>query len=68
MGESVNDFITDLNKLLEKIIYGNLQEEFVRNRIVVDILDGKLSNNLQMIDTLKLEEATNRVKSSELIF
>ena len=68
MGESVNDFITDLHKLSEKIIYGNLQEEFVRNRIVVDILDGKLSNNLQMIDTLKLEEATNRVKSSELIF
>ena len=37
-------------------------EEFVWNHIVVCILDGKLSKNLQMLDTLTLVEATNRVK------
>ena len=42
-------------------------EEFVWNHIVVCILDGKLSKNLQMLDTLTLKEATNRVKSSELV-
>ena len=66
-GETAGDFITDLHKLSEKCNYGALREELVRDRIVVGILDAKLSKNLQMIEKLSLEEAVNRVKNSELV-
>ena len=66
-GETAEAFITDLHKLSDKCNYGQMREEFVRDRIVVGISDSKLSKQLQMRDTLTLEEATNQAKASELV-
>ena len=47
-GESVDDFITDLHCLARYCNYGNLHEEMIRDRIVVDIRDSKLSQKMQL--------------------
>ena len=41
-GESVDDFITDLHCLVDRCNYGDLQNEMVRDRMVVGLLDGAL--------------------------
>jgi len=47
-GEPVAEFITELHNLAEKCVYGSLKEELIRDRIVVGILDKKLSEKLQL--------------------
>ena len=39
----MHEFITDLYRLVEHCKYGDLQDELVRNRIVVGIRDSELS-------------------------
>jgi hypothetical protein len=63
--ETVADFITDLHNLSEKCSYGSLKEELIRDRIVVGIVDKKLSEKMQMDDKLTLDSATSLVKQSE---
>jgi len=52
-GESVDSFITALYELAEHCSYGELQDEMIRDRIVVGIKNPKLSEKLQMDDRLK---------------
>jgi len=66
-GESVDSFITALYELAEHCSYGELQDEMIRDRIVVGIKDPKLSEKLQMDDRLTLETAIQRVRQSETI-
>ena len=47
-GESVDSFITDLHCLARYCNYGNLHDETIRDRIVVGIRDGKLSQRMQL--------------------
>lgn len=44
--ETVDEFITDLYHLAENCEYGALQDELIRDRIVVGIRDSKLSEKL----------------------
>ena len=46
--ESVKQFITILYSLLKNCQYGELKEEMIRDRLVVDIRDSVLSERLQM--------------------
>ena len=66
-GESVDDFIIDLYSLAEHCQYGNLNDEMVRDRIVVGIKDSKLSEKLQMDNELTLEKAISLARNSESI-
>lgn len=66
-GESVDDFITDINCLAEHCGYGDLHDEMVRDRIVVGIRDRKLSERMQMDPDLTLEKATNLARQSETV-
>ena len=53
-GKSVDDFITDLHCLARYCNYGNLHEEMIRDRIVVD---SKLSQKMQLEPDLTLGKA-----------
>ena len=53
--ETVEAFITALHKLSETCEFGDLKNELIRDRIVVEIGDGKLSEKLQLDKDLTLE-------------
>ena len=63
-GEFVETFITALYALAG---YGNLHDEMIRDRIVVGILDCKLSEKLQLDPDLTLASAVTKVRQSEAI-
>ena len=53
-GESVESFITSVHTLAENCQYGALRDKLIRDRIVVGILDRKLSERLQLDPNLDL--------------
>ena len=65
--ESVNEFITDVYCLAEHCGYAALRDEMVRDRIVVGIRDGHLSEKMQMDPELTLDKAVNLARQSEAI-
>ncbi|KAL1444696.1 hypothetical protein MTO96_029659, partial [Rhipicephalus appendiculatus] len=56
-GEPMTDFITALHTLAERCDYGDLNDELIRDRIVVGVRDQKLSTKLQLEQDLTLEKA-----------
>lgn len=66
-GESAEQYITCLYSLVETCNYGVLQEEMLRDRIVVGIRDKALSEKLQMDPTLTLEGAKKLVRQKEAV-
>ena len=66
-GESVASFINDLYALAEHCGYGELHDEMIRDRLVVGILDKKLSERLQLDADLTLEKAVTSVRQSEMV-
>ena len=64
--ETVDSFITDLHSLAE-CEYGDLHDQLIRDRIVVGLLDKKLSEKLQMDSELTLEKAVTIAKQSEAV-
>ena len=61
-GESVDTFITDFYGLAEHCQFGTLHDEMIRDRIVVGLLDQKLSEKLQLDSELTLEKAINSTR------
>ena len=51
----VENFITDLYRLAEFCEYGSLKDEMIRDRLVVDLRNDKLSEKLQMNSGLTQE-------------
>ena len=47
-GETVDEFVADLYRLVEHCKYGDLQDELVHDRTVVSLSDSKLSEKLQL--------------------
>ena len=66
-GESVDTFITALHNLAEHCRYGELQEEMIRDRIVVGLLDTALSEKLQLDPDLTLEKAMTSARQREMV-
>ncbi|KAK0131434.1 hypothetical protein N1851_033836 [Merluccius polli] len=62
-GESVESFITAVHTLAEHCQFRALREELIRDRIVVGILDAKLSESLQLDAELTLAKAMTKVVS-----
>ena len=56
-GESSEEYITELYRLIEFCNYGDLKEEMLRDRLVVRIRDISLSEKLQTDPNLTLERA-----------
>ena len=65
--ESVDTFITALYSLAEHCGYGNLHDEMIRDRIVVGIRNGRLSEKLQLDSRLTLESAVTQVRQAEAV-
>ena len=63
----MDNFIIDLYSLAEHCQYGRLHDEMVRDRIVVDIKDFKLSEKLQMDNELTLEKAISLARNSKSV-
>ncbi len=66
-GESAEMFITAVHKLAENCQYGVLQEEMIRDRLVVGIRDHRLSERLQLDPELTLSKAITKIRQSEEI-
>ena len=66
-GEPVESFISELHALADKCNYGELKEELIRDKIVIGILDKKLSEKLQLNEELTLQKAIDTVVQKDLI-
>ena len=66
-GESVDSFITALYTLAEHCGYGELHDEMVRDRIVVGIRNGALSEKLQLNADLTQQTAITQVRQAEAV-
>lgn len=66
-GESVDQFITSLYTLAEHCNYGALKNELIRDRIVVDLRDAKISEKLQLDPALTLETAVRQARQKEAV-
>lgn len=56
-GETAEKYIAELYRLVENCEYGDLKDQMIRDRLVVGILDKKLSQQLQLNPELTLEQA-----------
>jgi len=65
-GESAESFITSVHTPAENCKFGALRDELTRDRIVVGILDKKLSERLQLDSTLTLKTAITTVRQNEM--
>ena len=60
--EPVENFITRLHQLAENCESGGLKSEMIRDRLVIGIRDGQLSERLQMESDLTLQKAEKLVR------
>jgi hypothetical protein len=67
-GESAEQYITVLYQLAENCEYpAAVKDDIVRDRLVVGILDGKLSEALPLDADLMLEKAKTKVRQKEAV-
>ena len=66
-GEPAEQYITELYRLVETCEYGNLTPERIRDRLVIGILDSRLSECLQMDPELTLEKAKKLIRQGEAV-
>lgn len=63
----MDNFITSLHALAEHCTYGALQDDMIRNQIVVGFLEVKLSEKLQLDADLTLTRAVLQARQSEAV-
>ena len=68
VGESAEQYITVLYQLTENCEYGELKSKMICDRLVVEIQDDNLSQQLQMDPKLILVKAKTRVHPSNKAF
>ena len=66
-GESADEYIMELYKLVKDCEYGTFESEMIRDRLVVGIKDGPLSEKLQSDSNLTLEKAKQEIRQREAI-
>lgn len=66
-GEPAERYIGELISLAKTCDFKNLEDELVRDRLVVGIRDSKLSEALQMDSSLTLQKAIEKITQSERI-
>lgn len=59
-GETVDSFVTDLYALAKHCAVGTLQDELIRDRIVVGLLDSKLAENSNLAPSLRFQNRCTR--------
>ena len=66
-GELAEEFITSLYQLVENCEHGALQDQMIRDRIVVGIRDQALSQRMQLNRDLTLEKAKTLSRQREAV-
>ena len=66
-GESVDTFVTALHTLVKHCEYGALQDQMIRDRLVVGLRDAVLSEKLQMEPNLSPEKAVSYACQREAV-
>ena len=65
--ESVEEFINSLHVLAEYCDYGDLHDQMIRDRIVVGLKDGNVSQRLQLDPDLTLKKAQDIVRETDAV-
>ncbi|KAJ8877376.1 hypothetical protein PR048_021830 [Dryococelus australis] len=65
--EFVDTFVMALHSLAEKYEYKSMQNELIRDRLLMGLLDKRLSEMLQVDATLILETAVNKARQTDRI-
>ena len=65
--ESVEEFINSLHVLAEHCGYGDLHDQMIRDRIVVGLEDGNVSQRLQLDPDLTLKKAQDIVRETDAV-
>ena len=65
--ESVHTFITALYSLAEKCNFGSLYNDMIRDRIIVGIKVVKLSERMQLDESLTLERVATMIRQTEQV-
>src|SRR5436190_7185319 len=65
--EPVDSFINDLHTLAETCEFKDLKEELIRDLIVIGVQDSKLSESLQMDESLTLNKAILKTRQAESV-
>ena len=60
-------YIRIITDLAQTCKYGALENELIRDRLVVGIRDSKLSENLQLDESLTLEKAIEKITQAERV-
>ena len=66
-GEPVEEFIAALHTLVEYCNYGDLRDQMVRDKIVVGLVNAKLSERLQLDRKLTLDSAVTQARQDETV-
>ena len=65
--ETVDSFVTDLHCMAEHCQFGDINDELIRDRLVVGLRDTRLAERLQLDQELTLEKAVNQARPSEAV-
>ena len=65
-GESVEEYVRDLHDLAENCDFDK-KSDFIRDRLVIGLLDSSISQQLQMKTDLTLEEAIRTCRHHEMV-
>ncbi|XP_072140251.1 uncharacterized protein [Dermacentor andersoni] len=67
LGETVDQFATELNRLADRCEFKEMKERLIRDRFVVGLRDQLLSEELQMDPNLTLSTALAKARTSETV-
>ena len=66
-GESTEAFVAACSALVTKCNYGSLQDELLRDRLIVGTLNKKLSEKLQLMEDVTLEKTIDNLIQSDIV-
>ena len=67
LDESADHFITEIHRLADNCEFGDMKDQLIRDRLVVGIRDGALSEHLQLESDLILDKAKTLIRQREAV-
>ena len=67
LDESSDHFITEIHRLADNCEFGEMKDQLIRDRLVVGIRDGALSERLQLESDLTLDKAKQLIRQREAV-
>ena len=65
--ETVDSFVTDLHCMTEHCQFDDINDELIRDRLVVSLRNTRLAERLQLDPELTLKNAVNQARQSEAV-